>query len=98
MDVCRTNMLKRWMHDRERYFATRDDDRVVHPFVWGTEFVDPNANGGDPRSFFREYSAKTLAHSDEFFFSPEISDLNFEISNSGQELSWTSGVTTPSVE
>jgi hypothetical protein len=91
-------MLKRYMHNRERYFAMRDDDRVVHPFDWGMEFVDPNANGADPREFFRRYSAETLKHSDEFFFSPEISDLKLGISDSNQTLTWTSGVQTASPE
>lgn len=91
-------MLKRYMHNRERYFAMLDDDRVVHPFDWGVEFIDPNANGIDPREFFKEYSARTLANSDAFFFSPEISDFRSEISDQGQSLTWTSGIATPSAE
>ena len=91
-------MLKRYMHNRERYFAMRDDDRVVHPFDWGMEFVDPNANGTDPRKFFRDYSAKTVANSGEFFSSPEISNFKLEISDHGQSLSWTSGIETTSPE
>lgn len=86
------------MHNRERYFAMREDDRVVHPFAWGMEFVDQNANGTNPRKFFREYSAETLEHSDEFFSSPEISNLRFEISDHGQILTWTSGIETSSTE
>ena len=42
-------MLKRYMHNRERAHWMRDDNRIVHPFGWGTEFVVPNANGDDPR-------------------------------------------------
>jgi hypothetical protein len=91
-------MLKRYMHNRERYFAMRDDDRVVHPFAWGMEFLDPNANGSDPRKFFREYSAKTLATSEDFFFSPTISDFRSATSDQEQSLTWTSGVETPSAE
>ena len=60
-------MLKRYMHNRERYFAMLNDNRVVRPFEWGTEFIDENANGDDPRRIFREYSKKVLANSDEFF-------------------------------
>ena len=71
-------MLKRYMHNRERHFAMRDDNRVVHPFEWGTEYITDHANGDDPRKLFREYSKKTVANSDEFFFSPEISDFKFE--------------------
>ena len=67
-------MLKRYMHRREREHAMRDNNRIVRPFEWGMEFVTENANGANPREFFREYSKKTVAESDEFFFSPEISD------------------------
>ena len=87
------------MHDRERHFAMVDDDRVVHPFDWGTEFVAANANGSDPRKLFSEYSQRMVAQSDEFFFSPHISDFKFEISNfESANLTWTSGVETPSIE
>jgi pimeloyl-ACP methyl ester carboxylesterase len=91
-------MLKRYMHNRERFFAMRDDDRVVHPFDWGMEFVDPNVNGADPRDFFRKYSADTIENSEAFFSSPEISDFKFEISSGEELLSWTSGIETTSVE
>lgn len=92
-------MLKRYMHDRERYFAMRDDDRVVHPFDWGVEYITDNANGSDPREIFREYSSKMVAQSDEFFYSPYISDFKFQISNSNSaDLTWTSGIETPSIE
>jgi len=67
-------MLKRWMHKRERHFAFLNDNRIVHPFGWGTEFVKENVNGDDPRKVFREYSKKMLANSDEFFFEPKITD------------------------
>jgi hypothetical protein len=87
-------MLKRYMHKRERYFAMLNDDRVVHKFEWGTEFIADRPNGGDPRKFFRDYSKEVLEHSDEFFFSPEVSD--FELN--GEQLSWTSGIETTSIE
>ena len=73
-------MLKRYMHKRERHFAMLDDDRVVHPFDWGVEFINDNANGTDPREFFREYSRNTLANSEDFFFSPEIADYSLQSS------------------
>jgi len=103
-------MLKRYMHNRERYFAMRDDDRVVQPFDWGMEFVDPSANGGDPRKFFREYSARTLENSDEFFFSPEIGDYSTSSApyegvvaegrggSFAEMLTWSSAISTPSKE
>jgi len=92
-------MLKRYMHDRERFFAMRDDDRVVHPFDWGVEFIDPHANGVDPRQFFKNYSADTLANSEAFFISPDIGDYSLAFGPDGQQtLNWTSGIDTPSPE
>jgi hypothetical protein len=87
-------MLKRYMHRRERHFAFLNDNRVVHPFGWGVEFIDKNANGGDPREFFREYTKKVLANSDEFFFSPEIADYKLK----DNQLTWTSAIETTSEE
>ena len=87
-------MLKRWMHNRERYFAFLNDNRVVHPFGWGTEFIKENSNGGDPRQIFRDYSKEMVANSDEFFHLPEISDYKFD----GDQLTWTSTIKTTSIE
>jgi pimeloyl-ACP methyl ester carboxylesterase len=90
-------MLKRFMHNRERHYASLGDNRVVRPFEWGTEFVDENANNvGDPRQIFRKYSQKVLANSDEFFFSPQIT--NYELRTTDKVLTWTSAIETPSVE
>ncbi len=104
-------MLKRYMHARERHFAMRDNNRVVHPFDWGTEFIDSETSGRDARELFSEYSRNTLANSDEFFASPEISDYRFESrlqpANASEEgllkqglktLTWTSGIETPTAE
>jgi hypothetical protein len=82
------------MHKRERYFAMLNDNRVIRPFEWGTEFITDHPNGDDPRKLFSEYSKKTVTHSDEFFFDPQTSDFELD----GDRLTWTSGVTTPSVE
>jgi len=87
-------MLKRYMHSRERHFAMIDDDRVVHPFDWGTEYITDHANGDDPRKLFGEYSKNTVANSEEFFFSPEITDFSLD----GDDLMWTSGLETPSAQ
>jgi pimeloyl-ACP methyl ester carboxylesterase len=88
-------MLKRYMHNRERYFAYLNDNRIVHPFGWGMEFVTENPNGSDPREFFRRYSKETVPKSDEFFFSPDVTDYDLDAGNS---LSWTSGIKTTSPE
>jgi pimeloyl-ACP methyl ester carboxylesterase len=87
-------MLKRWMHKRERHFAFLNDNRIVHPFGWGTEFVGENTNGGDPRQFFREYTKRVAANSDEFFFAPDVQDYKLN----GDRLTWTSEIETVSIE
>ena len=87
-------MLKRYMHNRERYFAMLNANRIVREFEWGTEFVKENANGDDPRQVFREYSKRMLANSDEFFHLPEITDYKL----SDKQLTWTSAIETPSPE
>ncbi|HEX9961631.1 MAG TPA: hypothetical protein VGB00_11895 [Pyrinomonadaceae bacterium] len=87
-------MLKRYMHNRERYFAMLNDNRVVRPFEWGTEFITETENDDDPRRIFREYSQKVLANSDEFFHLPEITDYRLD----DRQLTWTSTIETPSIE
>ncbi|HMM78982.1 MAG TPA: hypothetical protein PKC65_03055 [Pyrinomonadaceae bacterium] len=87
-------MLKRYMHAKERYFAMRDDNRIVQPFAWGVEFIDPDAVGRDPRQFFEEFSTNAITDSNDFFFSPEIDDFQLK----GDQLTWSSGITTPSAE
>ncbi|MGI8555987.1 MAG: alpha/beta hydrolase family protein [Pyrinomonadaceae bacterium] len=97
-------MLKRFMHNRERYFAMLNANRVVREFEWGTELVKENPNGGDPREIFREYTKKVLANSDDFFFAPEVTD--YEIQTTTQDsglrtqdlLTWTSAIKTASIE
>lgn len=87
-------MLRRYMHNRERYFAMLNANRVVREFEWGTEFVKENANSDDPRKVFREYTKKVLVNSDEFFFKPEIKDYELD----DKDLKWTSAIQTPSPE
>ena len=70
------------MHNRERHFAMLNDNRVVHPFDWGTEFISDHANGDDPRKLFSDYSKWAVEHSGEFFFSPEIIDYKFDSKSS----------------
>jgi len=71
-------MLKRYMHKRERYFAMLNDNRVVRPFEWGTEFIGHESDAADPHKLFSEYSAKTIANSDEYFAIPSTVDFHVE--------------------
>jgi hypothetical protein len=87
-------MLKRYMHSRERHFAMLNDNRVVRPFEWGTEFITDDPKGRDPRELFSEYAHRTVENSDEFFASPEVTDFSLN----GDVLTWTSSIETPSPE
>jgi hypothetical protein len=92
-------MIKRWFHSRERRLAMRDDNRIVRPFEWGTEFVDSrfvnNSNGISPDVFLHQYAQETIRRSDEFFALPEITDYELTANN---QLSWTSQTQTLSAE
>ncbi len=73
-----------------------NDNRIVRPFEWGTEFVNPDTNGNDPLEVFREYSRKVFSDSEGFYALPE--KLSFEFEPSGGDLVWSSSVKTPSPE
>ncbi len=81
-----------------------NDNRIVHPFGWGTEFITDNPNGSDPRKLFREYAREMVENSDKFYHLPTISDYAVQSpkskaqSPSLQDLTWTSVIKTPSVK
>jgi hypothetical protein len=84
-------MLKRYMHNREKYFAFLTDNRKVREFEWGTEFV--GGNGGNPHDFFTNYSKDILANSNDFFSLPNA--INYEPISENNEIFWTSAIETP---
>jgi len=88
-------LLKRRIQIKERHYATRDTNRVVRPFEWGTSFIAPHANDGDdPRRLLAEYSQNALAASDEFYALPPVTDYRLD----GEGLTWTSSIHTPTPE
>ncbi len=91
-------MFKRYMHKRERYFAMRDDNRIVRPFEWGMEFVVDNPNGSDPMDVFRQHAKDVIENSDEYFALDKITNYELRITNEIQDLSWKSSIETPSIE
>ena len=72
-------MLKRYMHKRERHLAMLNDNRVVRPFEWGTEFIGHERDAADPHELFAEFSKKTIEDSEEYFAIP--SDHHFTLSS-----------------
>lgn len=86
------------MHKRERYFAMLNDDRVVHPFAWGTEFVAADADAAEPRRFFTEFSRSSIAASDDFFALGSMPAIAARSGDNAVDLTWQSAVVTPSAE
>lgn len=82
------------MRAREIAYTKRDNNRLVRPFEWGLEFISGQANGADPRAVFREHTAHAMAHSEDFYALPQIDDWQL----TGDQLTWTSAVRTPSAE
>ncbi|MDQ1728915.1 MAG: hypothetical protein QOD33_1040 [Pyrinomonadaceae bacterium] len=82
------------MHGRERAHHERDNNRLVRPLDWGLSFISDHVNGADPRRVLRDYAAEALAHSEQFYALPEISDWQLQ----GDQLIWTSALETPAPE
>jgi dienelactone hydrolase len=85
-------LFGRWMRAREIKHSQRDDNRIVRPFAWGTEFITAHINGVDPRVFFGEHAERVMAHSEDFYALPLVSDYRL----AGDRLTWTSAIETPS--
>lgn len=87
-------MFKRWIHRREKRLAMLNDNRVVRPFEWGTEFISRSLNGKAPRKVFRKHANEMVEDSDSFYSLSKINDYKFD----GERLFWTSPIKTSSLE
>ncbi len=93
------NLLGRFIHKREIWYAERDTNRRVRPFEWGASFIKEHAKGGDenhsPRRIFLEHAQGVLHQSEDFYeLRQEIADYHL----ADDLLTWTSAVQTPSPE
>jgi len=79
------------MHGRERAHHERDNNRLVRPFDWGLKYIFDHVNGDDPRRMLRHFSRQAMQHSEAFYALPEIHDFSL----SGDQLTWSSAITTP---
>jgi dienelactone hydrolase len=82
------------MHARERHYSQRDTNRIVRPFEWGASFIADHTNGDDPRKLFRQHSETVMQRSHEFYALAPVKDYQL----SGEHLTWTSAIETPSPE
>lgn len=85
------------MHNWERRCHDRDNNRVVRPFEWGTEFLDRQfTNGHQPHEHFKiveHFNQTAIAASDRFFAPAPLRPEEFEFD--GFRLRYPSGVETP---
>ncbi|HTT20625.1 MAG TPA: hypothetical protein VMG82_16865 [Candidatus Sulfotelmatobacter sp.] len=76
-----------WMYDWEHRLTSVDNNRVVRPLEWGTEWARewPCRNGcspghpvEDPNKFFQGYSSRIVANSDVFYSYSKPGDFRLE--------------------
>ena len=63
------------MHKRERHLAMLNDNRVVRPFEWGTEFIGQERDAENAHDLFVEFSRKAIEESDQYFAVPADHDF-----------------------
>ena len=85
---------KNYMHQRERWYHQRDNNRLVRPLDWGLSYIVDHVNGDDPRALFRQYTDRVMQSSEDFYSLPEIT--NYQLKD--DQLTWTSAIHTPSPE
>ena len=99
-------MLRRLIHSWERKLARRDNNRVVRPFEWGTEFLDrhvpasdydsahSNRNGKSAREAIFEFNKTAIESSRHFFESRPTPEFSVE----REWLKFQSVIRTPYAE
>ena len=92
-----TGLYARYMDQWERKLATRDTNRVVRPFEWGTDWLNslefpycPADANGNSAECLSQFVAETLADSDRFFSYEPVRDYRLQ----GNRLTFTSPVKT----
>ena len=73
-----------WMYDWEHRLTSVDNNRVVRPLEWGTEWArdwpcrNGNAGAENPEKFFLDYSRRIVAASDQFYSYKTPGDFRLE--------------------
>jgi len=96
-----TGPYARWIDRWERKLASRDTNRVVRPFEWGTDWLarvgypacPAEANGNSPACVDR-FVEEALADSDRFYSYEPVRDYRLD----GDRLTFTSPVVSPYAE
>src|SRR5918992_3719275 len=95
-------MFSTFFHAWERRLHAVSKDRVVRPFEWGLEWIEPNghAPGTSPETILLDWASHAVADSQRFFEAPETSDYTFrpDVEGATGALSFPSAMRTPYVE
>jgi Alpha/beta hydrolase domain containing 18 len=78
-------LYARWMDRWERKLATRDTNRVVRPFEWGTDWLHsigypdcPSDVNGDAPQWVEQFAAGAVADSDRFYSYEPVRDYRLQ--------------------
>jgi dienelactone hydrolase len=95
-------LLTKFFHDWERRLVAVTKDRVVRPFEWGLDWIEPNGHAPDtpPDAVLRHWVSHALADSPRFFDTPDTSEYTYreETGGSTGALSFPSALRTPHPE
>ncbi len=86
-----SNPYANWIDAWERRLATRDTNRKVLPFEWGTDWLAPETPPGEPGAWVAEYARRAVAASEDFFASPTPQDFTL----ADDLVTFTSPLATP---
>ncbi len=92
-------MLRRFIHARERRHATRDLNRHIRPFDWGTEFIGDGFITQDDdehishAAYLTRFATRAVRDSTHYYEAGEVNDYHLDRHN---RLTWTSLLDTDS--
>ena len=95
-------VIARLFHAWERRLHAASKDRVVRPFEWGLDWIEPNGHpeGTPPDRILLDWASHAVADSRRFFDTPVTSDYTFRAGNGAAPgtLCFPSAMRTPHVE
>jgi hypothetical protein len=88
-------VIARAFHGWERRLASAATDRIVRPFEWGLDWIDPLVGHvSDPTAWLERWADGAIADSVGFYHVPACNDYALE----GDRLRFPSAITTPHPE
>ncbi len=91
-------MIARFFHNWERRLHAVSRDRVVRPFEWGLDWIEPTPHRQDtsPERLLLDWACRAVEDSTRFFETPETSDYMFrpDVDGATGALSFPSALQT----